>query len=62
MDHNELYTFHEAVNQLQDAEEQLVECHKKSVKVRKRNSSFGLHVNLQSFNQFKWTIGKLLKN
>ena len=31
---NELYTFHEAVTQLQDAEEQLVECHKKSVEVR----------------------------
>lgn len=30
---NELYTFHEAVTQLQDAEEQLVECHKKSVEV-----------------------------
>jgi hypothetical protein len=30
---NELYTFHEAVSQLQDAEEQLVECHKKSVEV-----------------------------
>ncbi|XP_046862709.1 kinesin-like protein KIF2A [Xenia sp. Carnegie-2017] len=35
MDHNELYTFHEAVNQLQDAEEQLVECHKNSVKETK---------------------------
>ncbi|XP_028416467.1 kinesin-like protein KIF2A [Dendronephthya gigantea] len=32
---NELYTFHNAVTQLQDAEEQLVECHKKSVEETK---------------------------
>ena len=39
---HELFTFHEAVTQLQDAEEQLVECHKKSVEVTKITHLFVL--------------------
>ena len=46
----ELYTFHEAVSQLQDAEDKLVDDHRKNIEVRvKHKSVIVARTNLNRF-------------